>query len=65
MDTKPVLNKTKNLFNQSARRAALAYANSELCGELHSLGARARAEAESCMAHNHEASRVLMAKGGA
>lgn len=59
MDTKPVLNKTKNLFNQSARRAALVYANSELCGELNSLGARARAEMEKWMASNTEARRLV------
>lgn len=54
-----VLNKTKNLFNQGARRAALAFANSELCGELNSLDARARAEAESWVASNPEARRLL------
>jgi len=63
MATNHVLNKTKNLFNTSARRAARAYADSELCGKLNSLDARARAEAEEWMASNPEARRLTSARG--
>ena len=58
-----VPNKTKNLFNQAARRAALAFADSELCGKLNSLDARARAEAEEWAERNPEARRLLSARG--